>query len=278
MSILRLSRVALGPLLFALAVILILLFVSVRIAGAFGEKKQTDEPKTKLDNPLDVKGQLQENDGNDPVRNTPCKTYMVKLKKGKTYLIDMASNDFDSFLRLEDANGKQLAEDDDSGIGETRLDAQITFTPEADGTFKIFATRFADGTGNFTLKVRELTYKTGKVLTIEKGELKIEAKITNDDPVDQVFPKNRYKIYSVKMTAGRNYTIDLESADADFDPWLRLTDARFQKLAEDDDSGGGLNSRIMYTPKADGTYHIVATNLNPDNQTGAFTLTVREEK
>ena len=24
--------------------------------------------------------------------------------------------------------------------------------------------------------------------------------------------------------------------------------------------------------------HIVATNLNPDNQTGAFTLTVREEK
>ena len=283
MSVLRLSRVAFGPVLIVLAVILVLLFVSVRLAGALGAvpgppDKKGEEPKNKLDNPLDVKGKLEDNDPNDPARNQPAKTYTVKLKKDKTYIIDMSSVDFDAYLRLEDDKGKQLAEDDDSGGGETGLDAQITFTPDADGSFKIFATRFADGTGNFTLKVRELSYKSGKVLTVEKGELKIEAKITNDDPVDQVFPKTRYKIYSVKMVAGRAYTIDLVTNDADFDPWLRLTDARFRKLAEDDDSGGDLNSRIEFTPKADGVYHIIATNLNPDAQTGTITLTVREQK
>src|ERR1043166_1047788 len=221
MSILRLSRVTIGPVLVVLAVLLVLLFVSVRLAGAlaaFPPAKEGEEPKkAQLDNPLDVKGQLQDNDPNDPARNQPAKTYMVKLKKGKTYLIDLSSDDFDAYLRLEDNKGKQIAEDDDSGVGQSGLDAQIVFTPDADGTFKVFATRFDAGTGNFTLKVRELFYKTGKVLTVDKGMLKIEAKIDNNDPVDQVFPKTRYKVYSVKTVAGRTSTTALVSNDGDFD-------------------------------------------------------------
>src|SRR5205085_2396099 len=122
-----------------------------------------------------------------------------KLKKGKTYVVDMVSMAFDTYLRLEDAQGNQVAEDDDSG-GD--LNAQIVYAPEADGTFKVIATRFADGTGNFTLQVRELSYKTGKVLSLKQGELLINGKLTNDDPQDPLGPKNRFKLYSIKMTAG----------------------------------------------------------------------------
>src|SRR6516162_9364874 len=74
MSVLRLSRVAFGPVLIVLAVILVRLFVSVRLAGALGAvpgppDKKGEEPKNKLDNPLDVKGKLEDNDPNDPARN-----------------------------------------------------------------------------------------------------------------------------------------------------------------------------------------------------------------
>jgi hypothetical protein len=112
------------------------------------------------------------------------------------------------------------------------------------------------------------------VQSLVKGELKIDGKLANEDPEDMLGPRNRYKIYSVKMVAGRTYTIDLASGD--FDAYLRLSDGQFKKLAEDDDSGGGTDSRIVFMAKSDGTHHIVATSL--DGQVGSFTLTVREEK
>jgi serine protease Do len=270
---LRISRSTVGLVLFGLVALLILLLSSVHLAGAASQipdqENKSAQTKVKLDTPLDVKGQLQDNDAKDPVHNQPCKTYMVKLKKGKTYIIDMVSKDFDSYLRLETAQGNQLAEDDDSG-GD--LNAQILFAPEADGSFKVIATRFEDGTGNFTLRVHELTYKIGKTQPLTNGELKLQDKLTTDDPIDPVGPKHAFKIHTVKMTAGRTYTIDLAS-DA-FDAFLRLSDAQFKKLAEDDDSGGGLNSRIVFRAKTDGLYHIVATSL--DGQLGDYTLTVRE--
>jgi hypothetical protein len=65
----------------------------------------------------------------------------------------MRSKEFDSFLRLEDAGKKQLAEDDDSGGG---VDAQIVFTPTADGVYRIIATSFDDDeTGAFNLLIQE---------------------------------------------------------------------------------------------------------------------------
>lgn len=278
MSSIRFSWLTIGFVLFAILAVAILLLSSVQLAGARAAvpepAAQKDEPKKEPGKPLDVKGQLQDNDANDPTRNQPCKIYMVKLQKGKTYVIDMASVDFDTYLRLENTKGDQVAEDDDSGGGINGLDAQIVYTPEKDDAFKIVATRFAEGTGNFTLTVREVTYKTGKAQTLNNGQLKIESKLTNDDTEDVLGPKNRYKIYTVKMVAQRTYTIDLVSTD--FDAFLRLTDGQFRKLAEDDDGGGDLNSRIVFMPKTDGDYHIIATSL--DGQLGSYTLTVREEK
>ena len=80
----------------------------------------------------------------------------MKLAEGKTYVIDMTSPDqkaLDPYLRLQDAAGKQLAFDDDSGGG---LNARITFRAPATGTYRIVATSFANaGRGEFTLMVRE---------------------------------------------------------------------------------------------------------------------------
>jgi hypothetical protein len=83
-------------------------------------------------------------------------TYNVKLDAGKTYVIDMISPDqkaLDPFLRLLDARGKQLAEDDDGGEG---LNARIIFKVDAVATYQIVATSFGKGRGPFTLTVREI--------------------------------------------------------------------------------------------------------------------------
>jgi Bacterial pre-peptidase C-terminal domain len=82
------------------------------------------------------------------------------------------------------------------------------------------------------------------------------------------------KIYPFKMTKGKDYTIDLESKA--FDAYLGLENSKGTQLAEDDDSGGGLNSRITIRAPEDGTYRIIATS--PGTGLGAFTLKVRQDQ
>ena len=53
----------------------------------------------------------------------PADANSKKMTAGKTYTIDMVSKQIDSYLRLEEASGKQLAEDDDSG---GNLNAKLT--------------------------------------------------------------------------------------------------------------------------------------------------------
>src|SRR5262249_27799035 len=81
-------------------------------------------------------------------------TYLMKLEKDKTYVIDMVSADqgkLDPWLRLLNMDGKTLAEDDDGGVG---LNARFTFRAPATGTYQIIATSFLEvGDGPFPLTV-----------------------------------------------------------------------------------------------------------------------------
>src|SRR6266542_4412649 len=89
--------------------LLALALVAANLAQAGGGKKD------KVDKEINIKGKLTKDDPKDRVRNAASKVYPVTMKRGKTYTIDMVSTQFDSFLRLEDAKGTELAQDDDSG-------------------------------------------------------------------------------------------------------------------------------------------------------------------
>jgi hypothetical protein len=101
---------------------------------------------------LAITDSLNQNDPNDKVRGTPCKIFQVKFDAGKTYTIDMMSRQMDSYLRLEDANGRPLAEDDDSG---GNLNARIRFPAVEEGVYRIITTTCGGGFGGFTMKVVE---------------------------------------------------------------------------------------------------------------------------
>jgi len=103
---------------------------------------------------LAVNAELANNDPRD-TRRRVCfaKIYQVKMFKGKTYTIDMVSNRFDTYLRIETLAGKQLAEDDDSG---GQLNARISFRPTENAVYRVIGTSFdPNAVGAFTLTVRE---------------------------------------------------------------------------------------------------------------------------
>lgn len=99
-----------------------------------------------------VDGQLAKGDAKDKVRRfSVCKVHTLKMTAGQSYTIDLVSKDFDAYLRLEDSDGKELAHDDDSGGG---LNARLVFRAPKDDTYRIVATTFLGGTGNYTLTVQ----------------------------------------------------------------------------------------------------------------------------
>lgn len=113
-------------------------------------------PTPAVNAPTQYQGVLQSSDPLDPVRKRPAKVHVIELKAGKTYVIDLKSRQFDTFLRLEDAGRTQLAYNDDGG---GNLNSRIVFSCQTDGRFRLIATSFGDRLGEYTLQV---TYAIGK--------------------------------------------------------------------------------------------------------------------
>ncbi len=116
-----------------------------------GEKKD----KEKKPEDVVVNDALTNGDLRDKSRTQSfCKTYTFKMTEGKSYQLDMKSKDLDSYLRLEDPQGNQVAADDDSGGFP---DARIVYRAPKTGDYTIICTTFVPNTtGKFTLIVKQL--------------------------------------------------------------------------------------------------------------------------
>jgi hypothetical protein len=79
-------------------------------------------------------------------------THDHKLEAGITYVIDMRSAVFNTYLKLLDSNGTLIDENDD--IAPNNLNSRIIFTPRESGTFRIVATSYQErGRGTYTLTI-----------------------------------------------------------------------------------------------------------------------------
>ncbi|MFO0967668.1 MAG: serine protease [Gemmataceae bacterium] len=198
----------------------------------------------------------------DKVVLSPSQSFNFVFQKGLRYVIDLRSKDFDAFLRLENMAGTTILFDDDSG-GE--LNSRMIFTTPVTTIFKVVATSFDRNTGEYELSIRTMgAFDVG-------GGLKIMDILNDADPLDRV-KKGKVKVAEVNLQAGQRYQIDLISSQ--FDAFLRIEDAKGKELANDDNSGGGQNARITFTPPADGVYRLFATTN--DGRLGQFLLLVRK--
>lgn len=105
----------------------------------------------------------------------------------------------------------------------------------------------------------------------KQKEFVVKGVLTPGDPHDRVRTNMFHVVHTFKMKAGQTYTINLNST---WDNYLRLENAKGIQVAEDDDSGGFPNARIIYRAPEDGWYRIVVTSFAP-GASGPYTLSVR---
>lgn len=79
--------------------------------------------------------------------------------------------------------------------------------------------------------------------------------------------------YQLALEAGQTVSITLNSDE--FDAYLIVQDADGMSLATDDDSGGNLNSALLFSAPIAGTYTVVVGAYG-GSATGAYTLTTAE--
>lgn len=106
--------------------------------------------------------------------------------------------------------------------------------------------------------------------TLSRGQ-SVEGRLEATDATDEARDGVRYDDYRLRLRAGERVRLSLESEA--FDPVLRiygLSDLN-EPIAENDDYGEGLDSRLNFTAPADGVYVVRATSFGA-GEAGAYRL------
>lgn len=123
----------------------------------------------------------------------------------------------------------------------------------------------------FTLSLVAILGMTLGMASVGKAEVVNNGFLSSFDKKSPYRAGAYEEVHGVRLVAGQTYVIDLMSNQ--FDPYLYLENSQGRILMEDDDSGKGLNSRLIFTPTRSGTYRMVITSFG-SQQTGNFTLRV----
>lgn len=207
-------------------------------------------------------------------------TYQFALEGWQTLRHDWALGK--TFLTLRDSTGQRLASfRDTSDFG--RHTALITYTPTISGTYYLDAqssgygyalsfsagTVFSDLAGIYRLWAGVDDY--GKT-TNTTGRLTVGSSVAGN--IEVVGDSDWF---AVTLSAGTTYTFNLEGSDTSqgtwVDPYLELYSSVGWWVANDNDSGTGLNSLIRYTPTTSGTYYLAAGEIGIPG-TGTYHLFV----
>jgi thiol-disulfide isomerase/thioredoxin len=126
------------------------------LAGAPGASAQPPGRAALVFSKADKLAADDEKDTAAQTRQSHRKVYTIKLSEGQAYRIDLNSKDFDTFLRLETAAGKQVAFNDDIEP-PANLNSRILYVAPKNGEYRVIVTTFEAGkTGAFDLQVNSL--------------------------------------------------------------------------------------------------------------------------
>ena len=260
--------------------------VSVIVLGANGvSEADTDFPNTTSSSGrVEVGASATGNIGNANDQDF----FRVNLKAGKIYQIDMEGRDTgrgtdrDPFLQLFNATGVVIfAEDKDGGVGEN---ARLTYTPAASARYFIAASRElagGSGMGTYTLSVRELETRTAEGGTDFADDITTLGMVeVGSSATGEIDPAGDEDWFRVELEAGKVYQFDLQGVVGGHgtlpDPFLSLNDGSGSPIGNNDDTGGSLNSRLVYTATATGTHYLGASSAAGPIVTGTYTLSVRD--
>jgi hypothetical protein len=201
----------------------------------------------------------------------PMDPYQFTLPSDGVVAAVMTSGDFAGDLTLSDASGNLLRHDQSSYAPNDPLIVQFLKA----GTYQLAARSAASGSGGFYQVTLITTLGTRPPFCAALSALPLGSSVagnlstTSCQYVDGTFAD----IYPVTLTG--DTSVDLRLNSSVFDAYLLLLDAQGNLLAQDDDSGGGTNSRIVQELGA-GTYYVVAKPFANYYNIGAYTLSVAQ--
>jgi len=201
--------------------------------------------------------------------------YSLRLDAGQRYRLSVNSDAFDSFARLYRAGTDEvIAENDDGGGG---LNSLISFRPTEAGDYVLRVSPLAaDGRGAYRAAAALAPAWPAAQTSYQRMEATIwrvyvgELSASDGDNGGAHFDD-----YIVHFDAGQERTIML---NAEFDTVVQVfsaADREGEPLASNDDSGGTLNSMVVFKPEQAGDYIVRATALG-NNARGAYRLRVSE--
>jgi hypothetical protein len=189
-------------------------------------------------------------------------SFSVRAAPGQTLQLDAipaprSAEGLDLLLKVYDAGGELVAEDDDSGGA---LNPRVTLTSESGGLYRAEVDVLGEG-GAFTLLARETVVvpEVTTALTMSGERAERAVAFPADDDALFTFTGRRGEAWSITLVAD-----DAEGDDA-ADPMLELFPGEGTSKASlltDDDSGGGLNARIVAELPDDGTYTVRVSSLS----------------
>lgn len=220
---------------------------------------------------ITIQGQLRTDSPRSRHTGMPSSLHTVKLEKDQTYVILLQGKGMNPFVTIEDTIGNVLAQ----GFNRGNDQARVRFTSPKNDAFLIYASGIANNDAKYTLTVRPHVAAPIKLISLPAPTSKAAAEtqgVLSEDDTPEQFRDFPGKVYTVELKAKQAYVLDLMSKD--FDTYLLLQDANGVLIAQDDDSGGNLNSRIRFTPLASGRYRIVASTFN--GRMGPYSLRIAE--
>lgn len=198
-------------------------------------------------------GELQAEAGLPPGGTGPRQVYTFWGTAGEAVWIRLLGDAMDPYLWITDAQGRVIAEDDDS---YGWFDSQIVMLLPADGWYLVHAGSLWGGWVGDTFQVRVDTLDS---LQTQRGY------------IDGSGGWMQVSSYEQEWEPAADQVLFAWLRSQDFDAYLSLFDASGTFLVADDDSGGGLDAFIVYAPEYAGRYTLSAEAWSAD-QSGAFEL------
>ncbi len=217
-----------------------------------------------------ITGRLSQGSNILPFDNSFFDLYIFEGRAGEQVQIDMSSREINPYLILLDANGKEIAQDNDSG---STANSRIVATLPADGIYLLMANTYKAGQiGSYRLRAEVTAASIGNSSSQNNFILQQEGILS---PGDSVLPTDGslFKAYRFEGRAGQSVTIDLASPD--FDTFLAVLDPEGRMIGENDDiSQTNNNSQLTLTLSQTGIYQVIVNAFDSDDR-GRYILTIR---
>lgn len=206
--------------------------------------------------------------------------FRLSVEQGRRYSLalvgieDAEGNAVDPMLAVYDAEGNQLAFNDDA---EGSLNSALQYFPAESGEVFVEARAFnSEATGRYRLGV------SSEVLPPDDapGDASTSARVSAGRPVTgNVEYAGDADWYRFTPREGYRYQITLAgTGDGGLsDPFLRVVDGNGVEIISNDDSEGSLNSALEFIPQNSSVVYIEA-RAYADVASGAYTLNVTGER